>query len=204
MNHSPRNYPVTIGVSLLAILVHLISSSQSALELDFSLVSRGQWWRILTGHLTHFDAQHLFWDLLMFAGLAAACERMRPRQIALVLPLMAAGISLAVRLFCPEISLYRGLSGIDTGLFVWFAGMRIQRAVDDGNRVGIAIWSAPCVGLIGKLIYESTTCQTLFVDSAQFTPLVEAHLAGVVIGILICLYGRSVNFTDVRYRLPSR
>ena len=188
MNHfSARNYPVTIAVSLLAILVHWIPGAQNILELDFSSVSSGQWWRILTGHLTHFDSQHLFWDLVMFTGLAGACEKMRPRQVALVLPLMAAGISLAVRLSSPEISVYRGLSGIDTGLFVWFAGMRIQQAIDDRDRVGIAIWSAPCLALIGKLIYESITGQTLFVDSNGFVPLVESHVAGVVIGILFCL-----------------
>ena len=76
MNHfSPRNYPLTITVSLFAILVHWIPGCQNALELDFSMVSGGQWWRILTGHLTHFDSQHLFWDLVMFTGLGELVRR---------------------------------------------------------------------------------------------------------------------------------
>ncbi len=199
-----RNYPITITVALLALLIHAIPSLTDWMQLDFDAVASGQGWRIWTGHLTHFDSSHLLWDLLMFVGLSGACERRRPGQLAPALAVMALGISLAVWLFCPDIAVYRGLSGIDTGLFVWFAGLRIQQSIDESDRLGAVLWMVPIAGLIGKLLYEVTTGQTLFVDSSQFTPLVKSHLAGVAIGILLCLYGRSVSITSVRYRLPSR
>ncbi len=183
--HLPRRYPVTIIISLLAVLIHFVPTLSESLQTDFVALSDGQWWRIWTGHLTHFDAGHLFWDLLMFIGLAGACEHRCPRQILPGILLMAAAITFAVRLLAPEVSSYRGLSGIDTGLFVWFAGMRLRQSLTDRDHVGMLLWLVPCVGLIGKLVYEAVSGQTLFVDSADFLPLVESHLAGVVIGLLI-------------------
>jgi rhomboid family GlyGly-CTERM serine protease len=201
---SPTRYPVTITVSLLALLIHFVPALNEFFQLDFDAVAGGQVWRIWTGHLSHFDSQHLFWDLLMFIGLSGACEKCAPRQIAAAVLLMGGAISMTVRLFCPEVAFYRGLSGIDTGLFVWFAGMQLFDALDQRDATGGLLWAAPFLALIGKLVYEAATGQTLFVDSDGFAPLVEAHLAGVAIGMLICLYGRSVSVTDVRYRLPSR
>jgi rhomboid family GlyGly-CTERM serine protease len=182
-----RRFPVTITVSLLALLIHLVPMLNEWLQLDFDAVANGQWWRVWTGHVTHFGGEHLFWDLLMFMGLAGACEQLRPRQIVPALILMAGGISLAVQWFCTDIATYRGLSGIDTGLFVWFAGMRLVASVNARDLATGLLWALPSVGLVGKLLYEAVTGQTLFVDSSGFVPLVTAHLAGVVIGLVLCL-----------------
>lgn len=192
---SLRRFPVTITVSLVALLIHFVPALNEFFQLDFDAVAGGQWWRIWTGHLTHFGREHLFWDLLMFVGLAGACERTCPRQMPTAVALMAAGISLAVGLFCADVGTYRGLSGIDTGLFVWFAGMRSLKSLDDRDPFSGLLWAVPFAGLIGKLLFELATGQTLFVDSSGFVPLVESHLAGVVIGILFCLFGRYADFT---------
>ena len=184
---SLRRFPVTITLSLLALLIHFVPSLNACLQLDFDLVSDGQWWRIWTGHLTHFGSKHLFWDLLMFTGLAGACEQARPRQLFPALVVMAGVISLAVQWFCADVATYRGLSGIDTGLFVWYAGLRLIAAVNRRDVSASVLWAFPSVGLVGKLLYEAATGQTLFVDSSGFVPLVQAHLAGVVIGLLLCL-----------------
>src|SRR5262245_43857249 len=41
-------------------------------------------WRLWTGHFTHWNGDHLFWDLIVFIGLGAYCER-RNRLAFLVL-----------------------------------------------------------------------------------------------------------------------
>jgi rhomboid family GlyGly-CTERM serine protease len=199
-----RRFPVTITVSLLVLLIHFVPAFNDLLQFDFDAVASGQWWRIWTGHLTHFGSEHLFWDLLMFIGLAGACEQTRSRQMVPALALMAGGISLAVQIFCVDVTIYRGLSGIDTGLFVWFAGMRLLKSVDNRDPLSGLLWAVPFVGLIGKLLFEAATGQTLFVDSTNFVPLVESHLAGVVIGILLCLYGRSANSAMMRHLVPAQ
>jgi rhomboid family GlyGly-CTERM serine protease len=179
-----RNYRVTIIVSTVALLAYASSTLSLWLELDFSAVASGQWWRIWTGHLTHYDGQHLFWDLLMFAVLGAACERQHHRRFALGLALMMAGVSAAIALWCEEITIYRGLSGVDTGLFVWFVADQCRACWLERDRATALLWLVPGAALVAKLLYEATTGQMLFVEANTFTPLVESHLAGVATGFL--------------------
>ncbi|TWT82483.1 Rhomboid family protein [Planctomycetes bacterium CA13] len=180
-----QNYRFTIAITLVAVLAFLIPSLSQWMELDYLLVADGQWWRIWTGHLTHYDGNHLCWDLLMFAILGAACEREHPRWFAIALVIMMAGVALIIALCCDEMLVYRGLSGIDTGLFVWLVADQCRRCWIDRDRIAALVWLTPVVGLIGKLTYEATTGQTLFVDAANFTPIVEAHLAGAFFGLLL-------------------
>ncbi len=177
-----KNYPVTIAIAAIALLAHASPAISTWLQLDFAAVGDGQWWRVLTGHVTHFGAHHLFWDLLMFVVLSAACEHNHRRHFGLATLVMMAGISMAIRLFCDDISIYRGLSGLDTGLFVWFIGDQCRQSLRQRERLTTLLWLAPLVGLISKLVFEAATGQTMFVDSSTFEPLVEAHLAGAALG----------------------
>lgn len=179
--------PVTLAVSIIALAANFAPGLAGALELDIAAVACGQWWRMLTGHLTHYDSQHLFWDLLMFVVLATACERRHPGSFLWKVVGMTWGISIAIGFWCPEILVYRGLSGLDTGLFVWFVADQCRASWIDRDRMVAVLWLLPVAGLIGKLIFEAMSGQTLFVDSSGFTPLVQSHLAGAVLGFLIAI-----------------
>ena len=179
-----RNYRATIIVSVVVVLAYVFPTMSQWLQLDFDAVAQGQWWRIWTGHLTHYDGGHLFWDLLMFATLGAACERRHPSLFLPAILLIVAVISASIGLLCDGISSYRGLSGLDTGLFVWFVGDQCRQCCFRRERFAAMLWLMPVVGLIGKLLFEATTGQTLFVDSTAFTPLVESHIAGATIGLM--------------------
>lgn len=177
-----RDYRLTATLVIFTLLVHFSPWLSDQLQLDFAAVAHGQWWRIWTGHLTHYTDQHLFWDLLVFAVLCAACERQWPRLIFPALLLTAAGISASLAWWCNDLSIYRGLSGIDTALFVWFIGAQLCQAVLEKDGFASAGWSVLTLLLCGKLIFEAQTGQMMFVDAHSFTPLVEAHLVGVCIG----------------------
>ena len=181
--------PWTITLCGVALLLHFTPAIAGVLQLDFDAVASGELWRLWTGHLTHYDASHLFWDLLMFACLGIACEQRGRRQYIIGLGVLAIGISTCVGLWCEQIQVYRGLSGIDTGLFVWLAGMQISAAYQRKDHESVAFWLLPVIGLIGKLAYESATHQTLFVDSSDFVPLVQSHVAGAIIGLSFALLG---------------
>ncbi len=181
-----RCFPVTVLIASLAIVAWLCPAVTALLELDFAAVAGGQWWRLLGGHVTHFGAEHLFWDLLMFVVLGAACERKHPRAFGIALGGLMLGTSIAIGVWCPAISSYRGLSGLDTALFVWFLADQIVASAQRTRWKAAMLWATPLVGLVAKLVFEAATGQTLFVDSAAFQPLVEAHLAGVV-GGLVCV-----------------
>lgn len=184
-----RHYPTTLTIAAISLFAFAFPSLSQQLQLDFNLVQEGEWWRVWTGHMTHYGGGHLFWDLLMFVALGAACEKNHSSRFAPALALMAVGISATIGLCCNEIDTYRGLSGLDTGLFVWFVTDQARRCWRATERLSAAFWLMPCLGLVGKLIFEAVTGQTLFVDSSHFTPLVESHLAGAMIGLLFTVGG---------------
>ena len=173
-----KRFPVTILISLAALFAYASPALTAWLQLDFAAVADGQWWRIWSGHISHFGGHHLFWDLLMFAVLGAVCEGRHPRYFGIATAVMMAGISLAIGVGCEQIATYRGLSGLDTGLFVWFIADQCWQSVRRHDRLAALLWLAPAAGLTGKLLLEAATGQTLFVDSSEFVPLVESHLAG--------------------------
>jgi len=69
-----------------------------------------------TGHLVHYNATHLWADLLAFAVWAAAVELESRRLLALTLVLGTPLLSLAILVASPELREYRGLSALDCAL----------------------------------------------------------------------------------------
>ena len=133
----------------------------------------------------------------MFAVLGVVCERQHPRSFGPALAVMALGISAAVTFLCDDVTGYRGLSGIDTGLFVWFIGDQIRQCFADRDRTGTSFWIATVGLLIGKLSYEFVTGEILFVNAEGFKPLVESHVAGAALGAFIgSLYFRPPTEKD--------
>ncbi|MCO8125027.1 rhombosortase [Stieleria sp. TO1_6] len=180
---------VTAIVTAMALVAVGSPTVTAWLQLDIAAVADGQWWRLITGHVTHFGTEHLFWDLLMFIGLGLACERQHPRHFALGLLSMSLGVSAAVMIWCPDVSQYRGLSGIDTGLFVWFVVDQVRQSLAGRDRAMALVWTAAGSLLVGKLIYEWFSGQILFVDASAFKPLVQSHLAGAAMGIVLSCGG---------------
>jgi membrane associated rhomboid family serine protease len=80
-----RPAAVTVIFALIAVLGLASDSATFALEASRAAIADGQWWRLATGHVTHWSANHLFWDLLMFVALGATLEcRNRRRFVALL------------------------------------------------------------------------------------------------------------------------
>ncbi len=181
---------ITILLLAAAVLIAAVPGAGDALQFDVSMVA-AQPWRLWTGHLTHFDSQHLFYDALMFGVLGWSLEKAHRWRYAIGLFLIAPVISFAVLWACPSITTYRGLSGIDSAWFAWWLGDRMLGTW----RAGAGRWADPAMGLwcglaallVSKLTYEWIAVDTLFVDSTMFRPLVEAHVAGVVLGVGACV-----------------
>ncbi|MEM9369173.1 MAG: rhombosortase [Planctomycetota bacterium] len=179
--------PVTIAISFVAVVVSLKPEFASLLELNFGRVADGQLWRLFTGHLTHYNAEHLFWDLAMFCALSAICESRHGGGYWAAIMATCVFISGAVAITCPGVLVYRGLSGLDTGLFAWFAIDQFRRNQRAGDQTGQLLWSLAFVALLGKLGFECFTDSTLFADSEDFVPLVQSHVAGAACGIVMAL-----------------
>ena len=100
---------------------------------------------------------------------------------------MAAVVSLTVMHACGDISEYRGLSGIDTGLFAWLTISQLRKSLAGRDRYFTAFWIMNGFMLLGKLAFEMITGDVLFVQTDGFQPLLESHLAGAAVGILVAV-----------------
>ena len=83
------------------------------LEFDRHAILAGQCWRLWTGHLVHYSAQHALIDVAtaLVAGLIAA-QSFGARRIVLTVALGAPLISLGLLLAAPDCLYYRGASGL--------------------------------------------------------------------------------------------
>lgn len=160
------------------------------LQLDFAAVSRGEPWRWVTCHWTHWSADHLVWDLGAFLLLSALCEWQGSRRALLAAVASAALLIPAVLwISMPAMGSYRGLSGIDSALFV-LAAVLVFREESGRQRLLAALAIA---GFLAKTVYESATGAALFAESGSFVPAPLAHLAGGVCGL----------FAGAAYNLPK-
>src|SRR5262249_26428433 len=104
----------------------------------------------------------------------------------------AVAISAALWIGAPGISQYRGLSGIDSALFVLAALMLLNQLRQTERRLGASLVVAGLIGFVAKVGFEFATGITLFVDSsaAAFQPLPSVHLVGGLVGLAICFLGQ--------------
>ena len=153
-------------------------------QYDRGAILGGEWWRVVTGHLTHWSLDHLFWDLIVFAVLGALNER-RDRGAFLRCTVCAAVlISAGLWLLRPDVTHYRGLSGIDSALFVMTATAACTDSLIAG-RGRIAVMAAVSLALFAaKILWELASSAALFVDAsaAGFETIPLAHALGGAAG----------------------
>jgi rhomboid family GlyGly-CTERM serine protease len=178
------------GVSLLlgglAIVVFVSTTATEHLQFERAAIQAGELWRLITGHWTHWSIDHLGWDVFAFVVLAAGCERTgRARLLACVIASSLA-ISLGVMVLRPDLAQYRGLSGVDSALFVLLAMDMIRRSVMEHDRPQTVILGGCLVAFMLKVGFELYTGSTVFVDSAHsgMEPLALAHVIGGGVGIV--------------------
>jgi len=94
----------------------------------------------------HWTPAHLAWDLLAFLILGAICLRRRWLFASVVIA-TAMTVSTFLLVFCPEVAMYRGLSSIDSALWMWAVFIIGER------RVGLALTLLSL--FIGKVMIES-------------------------------------------------
>jgi len=181
---------VTLLISVCSLLLACFSEMSFQMHFDREAVAHGQIWQIFTGHLTHWDWNHLVWDLAVFVVLGAICEARHRERYFLCLGVSAVLIPLGISLYLPELNTYRGLSGIDTGLFTMLSGYLLIEKWAARDWPWITIIAVSLVGLVLKLAFEVGMGRTVFVDSvaANFQPVPLAHVIGACVGIAVAVW----------------
>lgn len=184
MNDYLKTIPVTLSISLLALLAFAFPSLSAALEYSTSTIPIDQPLQVVGCHLLHWSSDHLFWDLAMFAMLGAICERLSRRTYLWVLAIAAFVIPPIVGACYPAIETYRGLSGLDTALFgMATVSIGLQRW-REGDKSGVWVYFGLLAGMVCKIGHELIFGNTFFVESSHFVPVPMAHVVGAMLGVL--------------------
>lgn len=144
----------------------------AALEYDRAAILRGEVWRVVTGHLTHWSPDHLLWDVLAFLALGFVCERRRRALYAGVLFVSAMSVSVILLVGCPEVTSYRGLSAVASALWFWAALIIAERRLTPAFML-LALFFV-------KVMIELTTGTSVFASDIAVLPSV--HLIGAAVG----------------------
>jgi rhomboid family GlyGly-CTERM serine protease len=179
--------PVTLTITLLAVVIACVPSAAELLQFDRGGIVLGEFWRLATGHLTHWNIEHIQWDLLMFVALGAICELRDPRRQRICVLAATASVSMLVFFAFPSLNEYRGLSGIDTALFTLLAIDLMRDAVRNKSGMLAIVAGGLLIGFMAKTAFEAVTGHAYFVDqgAAGFDLLIWDHVAAAVVGALV-------------------
>jgi rhomboid family GlyGly-CTERM serine protease len=190
MKKLPR---ITLTLALLALGIATFPALTSLLELDRDALRQGQLWRIATGHLTHFDWDHLTWDLCALLLLGTMAELEHRRAMAATLVASALTIGVAVLAFQPQFTHYRGLSGIDSALFGLVVTQLGLTGYRERHAFTLTIAALALTAFTLKCGFELTIAQTLFTTATTYAPVPLAHLVGAATGVAVAMLTQSIH-----------
>jgi rhomboid family GlyGly-CTERM serine protease len=180
----PR-WTVGIGVAVAILNVGLFTGGPAAellprLEFDRRVVLSGEFWRVLTAHLVHFNSRHFLLDTGVFLVLGWMSERSFPRSYPLLLLAIALAVGLADLWFLPEGHRARGLSGVNAGQFAAALWIEIGLARREPRRW---LWTVPALGLFLIWVgYGAATGRSLWMGE-DVRVAGWAHVTGAVAAI---------------------
>lgn len=180
-----KTFGLSLTITILTAAVALLPEAAALLQFDRSAIATGEFWRIVTGHCVHWNADHLFWDLTMFSLLGAICERRNQPRFAVVLLLATLAIPCSIGVLQPRFETYRGLSGLDSALFTLLAASLLEDKVREKHWPWVIGISLLLFGFAAKILFETISGTTVFVDSAaaSFEPVPLAHIIGALAGL---------------------
>jgi len=182
-----QNSPLWVLLLVTGVLAYLGDPARELFRYHVEMQNNGEWWRLWTANLVHTNVFH--W-LLNSTGLILIWwifhGQLKPLSWSLLLFILAPAHLALLYWLAPELRWYVGLSGLLHG---WLATAAIFDVRGD-FWVGYLLLA----GLIAKVSWEM-----IYGASAQVTELIhahvatEAHLAGVIVGILLGLLWPNVK-----------
>jgi len=179
-----RRFPwITAVLAATGLAIALIPRAGELLQYERTAVDSGAYWRLLSGQLAHWTPRMATIDLLVLLITGAWLE-IHSRRLALwTLVTTVLLVGLTVHAWTADLSIYRGSSGIASGLYVAMACVLI--ASRDPRWLRLSALAA-LFGFGAKTARELTTGEAFF--AGQLPPGISAvpavHLAGALAGLL--------------------
>lgn len=180
-----------IVVSIACILLWLTPDLSSQLEWSRQGLNHGEWWRLVSGHLLHSNAAHLWMNVGGLWLIFALFQPCYTRAIWLVTLMSCLFVGLTMFLWVEATDRYVGLSAVLHGLFTWGALKDIEQQRYSG-------WLL-LIGVVIKVGWEN-----LFGASADTAALIEAkvavesHLLGVLAALVCFAAARLYSWVSKR------
>lgn len=178
---------ISLALAAAAVMIQPSPLLLQWLEYDRQAIADGEVWRMLTCHWTHWSGEHLVWDVVMFAVVTGLCERSSRRTTLITLGSSALAIPVVLWQFQPGLYAYRGLSGLDSAVFLLAIVQMMGRELSRRQWGRVVLLSGFVAAFALKVAYECCFSATVFVQTNDFTPVPLAHAAGAVVGLTIGL-----------------
>lgn len=176
-----RAYGIALlcACALLAVLEIIGEPARAALSFDRHAIAAGEWWRLLSAHFVHLDAEHTVLNGLGLVLMWALFARdYSPWRWAAIYLGSCLAVSAGLWFGNPELDTYVGASGALHGVMTAGTIAHVKRRDLDGWILAIFI--------VVKLGYEQFAGALPFAGTAD--TIVDAHLYGAIGGIAITVF----------------
>ena len=174
---------VTALVVVAGLALALSPRAGELLQYERTAVDSGEVWRLLGGQLVHWTYRMTTIDLLMLLIAGMWLEIQSRRLVVWTLVTTGLLVGLTVHAWTTNLSIYRGSSGIASGLYVAVAGVLVASRAPRWLRLTAF---AALLGFGAKTAWEVATGEAFF--TGRLPPGVSAvpavHLAGALAGLL--------------------
>ncbi|WP_241033802.1 rhombosortase [Vibrio maerlii] len=161
-------------ISLLCVLFHQ-DMIEATMIWNRELIYSGEWWRIVTGNFTHTNLAHLAMNL---AGLWLITSIFKPKPSFQLCSIGLLSIGVGIAILLSDINIYLGMSGVLHGMFACWA---LGEALNNRRSSWLLV-----LGIGLKVGWENTLgTPSATADLIQANVAVEAHLAGLILGLFI-------------------
>lgn len=195
----------TAGVATLLVAAPPEWRLEEALQFDRRAIQAGELWRLLTGHLVHWNAQHAFWDVAVLVLFGAPIEARSRSAWTWLSAAAAISVSAAVYAALPELACYRGLSGIDAAFAALWTIGALKDSLRSSQRRFAALWSAALIALLAKPALEAAHGRPLFAQDlpAGVVNVPLAHLVGALTAAPFAIPRRKARSQGPRPQLAA-
>jgi rhomboid family GlyGly-CTERM serine protease len=175
---------VTAGTVAACAVASCLPGGGALLQYDRARVAEGEVWRFVTGQMVHWTARMAVADLAVLLAFGLWLELAgRRRAVSSALGLAAVLVAVGIQLLRPDLTLYRGSSGLASALFV----LACLEAMRPPARLSSRILAAGALLLFSaKVAWEMSGALPLFAgdlpEAVAAVPL--AHLLGGLAGAM--------------------
>jgi rhomboid family GlyGly-CTERM serine protease len=179
LTYSWQSSSIVILITIISILAYIFDQQLSDnLVYQRELISQGEIWRLITGHLLHTNNYHLLLNLSAMILLYLLHGNFYTiKNYSLLFLFCAVFCSISLYFFDPKLIQYVGLSGILHGVFVWGALMDIRTH----DKTGYLLLLGVTLKIIHEQFYGASSDVSSLINASV---AVNAHLWGAISGLI--------------------